>query len=60
MTIICVFVKYHEAKETIKEIEETFPCFVYKELLEDGWTELNINCREEDAVAIEDKLAEWV
>ncbi len=60
MTMICVFVKFDEANKTIDKIANDFPCFVYVEALEDGWAEVSVNCRDEDAKAIEKRLAKWV
>ena len=58
--MIGVFVQMRYAKETIEKISEDFPCFVYTNDMGDGWTEVTINCREEDACSIEDRLAKWV
>lgn len=60
MTIISVFVFWEDAKETIEKTENDFPCFTNVTLLEDGWAEFSVNCREEDAKAIESRLAKWV
>ena len=60
MTTISVFVIWEEAKETIEKIGHDFPCFANTTPLEDGWVEFCIKCREEDAKAIENRLARWV
>lgn len=60
MTIISVFVNLNEANKTINQIANDFPCFVHVNVLEDGWAELSVNCRTEDARAIEERLAKWV
>ena len=60
MTVISVFVNGYEINDTITKIEIDFPCFTEVTPLEDGWAEFCIKCREEDAKAIEDRLARWV
>ena len=43
--------------DTLTQIEEDFPCFVEREFIEQDYSEVTINAREEDFRAIEDALA---
>ena len=49
-----------ELDEVLEQIEETFPCFVERELIEMNYSEVDINAREEDIASIERLLAPLV
>lgn len=49
-----------ELDEVLKQIEEDFPCFVDRELIEMNYSEVSINARDEDISAIEKRLAPLV
>ena len=60
MKTMCFIVDMFEAYFQVKEIKEKFPCFVIPNKLTDTYCEVTIKCREEDAKAIEDILADVV
>ena len=60
MTIIGVYIQWKEGLEVVKQIENDFPCFTDYTILDEEYAEVTINCREEDAKAIEKRLAKWV
>lgn len=61
MRTICVIIEDTiENYEIIKKIENDFPCFTDYEMKENGYMELSIQCRQEDAGAIERVLASLV
>lgn len=61
MKTICVYVKdMVEAREEVNWIIQDFPCFVKVETVEFDYVEVTILCREEDAGAIEKRLANFV
>jgi hypothetical protein len=49
-----------ELDEVLEQIEEDFPCFVDRELIEMNYSEVSINARDEDISAIEKRLAPLV
>ena len=49
-----------ELDEVLEQIEEDFPCFVARELIEMNYSEVSINARDEDISAIEKRLAPLV
>ncbi len=49
-----------ELDEVLEQIEEDFPCFVDRELIEMNYSEISINARDEDISAIEKRLAPLV
>ena len=57
MTIIGVYIQWKEGLEVIKQIENDFHCFTDYTILDEEYAEVTINCREEDAKAIEKRLA---
>lgn len=49
-----------ELDKVLEQIEEDFPCFVDRELIEMNYSEVSINARDEDISAIEKRLAPLV
>lgn len=49
-----------ELDEVLEQIEEDFPCFVDRELIEMNYSEVSINARDEDISTIEKRLAPLV
>lgn len=49
-----------ELKEVLEQIEQNFPCFVDRELIEMDYSKVTINAREEDIASIERMLAPLV
>ena len=61
MRTICVLIEDTiDSYKVIKEIEKNFPCFSSYELKENGYVEVSILCRQEDAGAVEARLASLV
>jgi hypothetical protein len=49
-----------ELEEALEQIEQNFPCFVDRELIEMNYSRVTINAREEDIASIERILAPLV
>ena len=49
-----------ELEEVLEQIEQNFPCFVDRELIEMNYSRVTINAREEDITSIERVLAPLV
>jgi hypothetical protein len=49
-----------ELEEALEQIEQNFPCFVDRELIEMNYSRVTINAREEDIASIERMLAPLV
>jgi hypothetical protein len=49
-----------ELEEALEQIEQNFPCFVDRELIEMDYSKVTINAREEDIASIERMLAPLV
>jgi len=49
-----------ELEEALEQIEQNFPCFVDRELIEMNYSKVAINAREEDIASIEKILAPLV
>ena len=49
-----------ELEEALEQIEQNFPCFVDRELIEMNYSRIIINAREEDIASIERMLAPLV
>ena len=49
-----------ELEEALEQIEQNFPCFVDRELIEMNYSKVTINAREEDIASIERVLAPLV
>ncbi len=49
-----------ELDNALELIENTFPCFVERELIEMNYSQIDINAREEDIASIERVLAPLV
>lgn len=60
MRTICVIVDMFEALFQMEQIRDNFPCFINTNRLTDTYVEVSIQCREEDAEAIENILSEVV
>lgn len=60
MRTICVIVDLFEAMFDLKHIEENFPCFIKTNKLTNTYAEVSIECRQEDAKAIEEVLSRVV
>lgn len=60
MRTICVIVDMIEALFQLEEIRDKFPCFINTNKLTNTYAEVSIQCREEDAKAIENILSEVV
>lgn len=60
MKTICVIVDMFEALFQLEQIRDNFPCFININRLTDTYEEVSIQCREEDAEAIENILSEVV
>ena len=58
MRTICVIVDMFEALFQLEEIRDSFPCFINSNKLTNTYAEVSIQCREEDAKAIENILSE--
>ena len=58
MRTICVIVDMFEALFQLEEIRDNFPCFINSNKLTNTYAEVSIQCREEDAKAIENILSE--
>ena len=60
MRTICVIVDMLEAAFQMKKIINNFPCFVSTNKITNTYCEVTIQCRQEDAAAIENILSEVV
>jgi hypothetical protein len=62
MTTICVELDLmdYEVAAIIDNIHDRFPCFITMDPLGFGLYEVSIQCRQEDAAAIETMLAPYV
>ena len=60
MRTICVIVDMFETLFQMEEIKNNFPCFISTNRLTDTYCEVTIQCRQEDAKAIENILADVV
>lgn len=49
-----------DLEEVLEQIEQVFPCFVDRELIEMDYSRVTINAREEDIASIERMLAPLV
>lgn len=49
-----------EAALAVSSIEMNFPCFTSLDLLDDGYIEFTISCRQEDVAVIENILSNFV
>lgn len=46
--------------EKVKKLETVIPCFTWLELLDDGYIEYTVSCREEDVPIVEIYIAPFV
>ena len=46
--------------ERVKKLEAVIPCFTWLELLDDGYIEYTISCKEEDVKYVEIMIAPFV
>ena len=61
MRTICVIIEDNmDNYKVIEKITEDFPCFYDFKELENGYIEISLQCRQEDAKAIEKRLSKIV
>jgi hypothetical protein len=61
MTKKCYYLENSaEAALAVNSIESNFPCFTTIDILDDGYIEFTISCRNEDVAIIERILANFV